>query len=191
MRLERLCVFCGSSAGARPEYAQMAENLGRVLASEGIELVYGGGRVGLMGILADGVIAGGGRVVGVIPEVLMASELAHTGVTRLEVVPDMHVRKARMAELSDGFIALPGGLGTFEELFEQLTWAQLGIHAKPAVLLDLLGFYEPLLELMRHAVDEGFMRAENLVLLGRATSPRQAIEMLRADRAPVTPKWIR
>lgn len=160
-RFDRLCVFCGSRHGARPAYAEAAAELGRTLAARGIELVYGGGNVGLMGVVADACLAAGGTVTGVIPQALMDWEVGHSGLSRLEIVGSMHERKARMAELSDGFIALPGGLGTFEELFEMLTWAQLGFHAKPIALLDVGGYYEPLRQLMRAAVDEGFMKPQN------------------------------
>ncbi|MGD9794277.1 MAG: TIGR00730 family Rossman fold protein [Acidimicrobiia bacterium] len=191
MRLRRVCVFCGSSHGSRLTFAQAADGLGRLLASEGIELVYGGGDVGLMGVIADAVMDAGGEVVGVIPESLVRAEVAHRGLTRLEVVPDMHVRKARMAELSDGFIALPGGLGTFEELFEQLTWRQLGLHNKATVALDIDGYFEPLFAMMRATVDEGFAKQVTLDLLRRATSPLQALEMLREQGPEIPPKWLR
>jgi uncharacterized protein (TIGR00730 family) len=160
------------------------------LAAEGIELVYGGGAVGLMGIVADAALAAGGHVIGVIPEALMQAEIGHSGLSQLHVVADMHERKALMAELADAFVALPGGLGTFEELFEQLTWAQLGFHTKPAVAVDISGFYGPLFDQMRLAVDEGFMKPVTLQLLSRATGVRQALEMLRADREPFPAKWI-
>jgi uncharacterized protein (TIGR00730 family) len=184
-------VFCGSSHGSRPEFAQAADSLGRILAADGIELVYGGGNVGLMGVLADAVMAAGGHVIGVIPEHLEQAEVAHRAVSSLEVVDDMHQRKARMVELADGFVALPGGLGTFEELFEQLTWLQLGLHDKPVVLFDVAGYYAPLLDLMRRAVDEGFMRPETLELLPVADSARQALELLRVERPDLPPKWMR
>jgi uncharacterized protein (TIGR00730 family) len=188
--LTRVCVFCGSSTGNSPRYRDAAAELGQVLAADGIELVYGGGRVGLMGIVADAVLDAGGVVHGVIPHALEAREVGHNGLTRLEVVAGMHERKARMAELSDGFIALPGGLGTFEELLEQLTWAQLGLHAKPSVVVDVDGFYEPLLAQLHRAVADGFMKPVNLELIGRATNGRDAVDLLRAERAPVPPKWI-
>jgi uncharacterized protein (TIGR00730 family) len=191
MQLRRVCVFCGSSHGSRPTFAQAADGLGRLLAAQGIELVYGGGDVGLMGVIADAVMDAGGEVVGVIPESLVRAEVAHRGLTRLEVVPDMHVRKARMAELSDGFIALPGGLGTFEELFEQLTWRQLGLHNKATVALDIDGYFEPLFAMMRATVDEGFAKQVTLDLLRRATSPLQALEMLRDQGPEIPPKWLR
>ena len=163
--MKRICVFCGSRPGSRPEYRAAAEFLGTTLAERGIELVYGGGNVGLMGVVADACLAAGGRVVGVIPRALLDWEVGHEGLTRLEVVDSMHTRKARMAELADGFIALPGGLGTFEELFEILTWAQLGFHAKPVGLLDTAGYYLPLLQMIERGVAEGFMKAENRGLL--------------------------
>jgi uncharacterized protein (TIGR00730 family) len=188
--LTRVCVFCGSSTGNSPRYRDAAADLGAVLAADGIELVYGGGRVGLMGVVADAVLAAGGVVHGVIPHALRAKEVDHRGLTHLEVVDDMHQRKARMAELSDGFIALPGGLGTFEELLEQLTWAQLGLHAKPSVVIDVDGFYAPLLAQLSRAVDEGFMKPVNLELIGRAHNSRDAVDLLHAPRPPIPPKWI-
>jgi uncharacterized protein (TIGR00730 family) len=191
VKLRRVCVFCGSSHSARPTSAQAADGLGRLLAAEGIGLVYGGGDVGLMGVIADAVLDAGGEVVGIIPESLVRAEVAHRNLTRLEVVPDMHVRKARMAELSDGFITMPGGLGTFEELFEQLTWRQLGLHNKPAVALDVDGYFEPLFAMIRASVDEGFAKQITLELLRRATSPRQALEMLREQGPEIPPKWLR
>ena len=157
--LASVCVFCGSSPGRRPAYAAAADALGTALAERNIELVYGGGRVGLMGVLADAVLAGGGRVIGVIPEAILALEVGHLEVTRLEVVATMHERKARMADLADGFVALPGGLGTLDELFEILTWAQLGLHAKPCGLLDVDGYFDPLRAVLDGAVAEGFLDA--------------------------------
>lgn len=161
-----ICVFCGSNAGHDPRYRAEAERLGGLLAGRGIELVYGGGNVGLMGVIADACLAAGGTVIGVIPEALIGKEVAgrvvdHRGLTRLEVVASMHIRKARMAELADGFIALPGGFGTFEEFCEILTWGQLGFHVKPMGLLNINGFYDPLLALFERAVAEGFLRDEN------------------------------
>jgi len=155
------CVYCGSKSGMRPVYAAVAKELGEALATVGIRLVYGGGNVGLMGILADAVLSRGGEVTGVIPEALVSRELAHTGVLDMRIVRSMHERKALMAELSQGFIALPGGLGTYEELFEVLTWRQLGFHDKPIVLLNANQFYDPLLEMLDRAVDDGFLSAAN------------------------------
>ena len=163
--MRSICVFCGSRPGAKPAYRAAAEALGQLLAERGIELIYGGGNIGLMGIVADACLAAGGKVVGVIPRALLEWEVGHEGLTRLEVVDSMHTRKARMAELADGFIALPGGLGTFEELFEILTWAQLGFHNKPIGLLNVDGYYLPLVQMMERGVAEGFMKAENRGLL--------------------------
>ena len=163
--MRSICVFCGSRPGVRPAYRAAAELLGKTLAERGLELVYGGGNVGLMGVVADACLAAGGKVVGVIPRALMEWEVGHEGLSRLEVVDSMHTRKARMAELADGFIALPGGLGTFEELFEILTWAQLGFHNKPTALLNVEAYYQPLIQLMDRGVGEGFMKAENRGLL--------------------------
>ena len=161
----RLCVFCGSNYGQRPAYRAAAEELGRELVRRGQGLVFGGGRVGLMGTVADAVLAAGGEAVGVIPEVLVEMEVAHQGLTELHVVENMHQRKALMAELSDGFVALPGGVGTYEELFEVLTWSQLRIHAKPCGVLDVEGYYGPLRALFENALAEGFVRPENRALL--------------------------
>lgn len=154
----RLCVFCGSSTGTESAYAQAATELGRTLAQQEIGLVYGGGSVGLMGAVAEGALAAGGEAIGIIPESLFNAEEGHLGLSRLEVVADMHTRKARMAELADGFIALPGGIGTFEELFEVWTWAQLGYHSKPIGLLDVDNFYQPLLQFLEHTREQGFIR---------------------------------
>jgi uncharacterized protein (TIGR00730 family) len=154
-----ICVFCGSSSGHRPEYAEMAAEFGALLGQRRIRLVYGGGNVGLMGVLADAALAAGGEVIGVIPQMLVDRELAHRG-TDLRIVTSMHERKALMAELSDAFVALPGGLGTYEELCEVLTWSQLGIHHKPLGCLNVLGYFDSLARLLDHAVEEGFLRPE-------------------------------
>lgn len=161
----RICVYCGSSSGVSPQYQRIATELGQSLARQGIGLVYGGGSVGLMGTLADATLAAGGEVIGIIPQSLHDAEQAHSGLTRLEVVSDMHARKARMAQLADAFIALPGGIGTFEELFETWTWAQLGYHAKPIGLLDVAGFYQPLLQFLEHTLEQGFIRPSCRALL--------------------------
>ena len=161
----RLCVFCGSSFGARAVYREAAEEFGGLLARRGIELVYGGAHAGLMGALADAVLAGGGQVIGVIPEALVGRELAHSGLTDLRIVGSMHERKALMASLSDGFVALPGGIGTFEELFEIWTWAQLGYHAKPVGLLNVAGFYDGLLSFAATMGEVGFLRPQHQGLL--------------------------
>lgn len=160
-----VCVYCGSSMGARPAYAEAARRVGEALGRRGIGLVYGGGRVGLMGVVADAVLAAGGRAVGVIPERLAGPELAHGGLTELHVVAGMHDRKALMARLASGFLALPGGIGTYEEFFEMLTWAALGYHAKPIGLLNVDGYFDPLLRLLDHAVAEGFVRPAHLGLV--------------------------
>jgi len=183
---KRLCVFCGSRHGTRPEYADAAVTLGHTLAESGVELVYGGGNVGLMGVVADACMAAGGEVTGVIPQALMAWEVGHTGLARLEVVDSMHTRKARMAELADGFIALPGGLGTFEELFEMLTWAQLGFHRKPIGLLDVAGYYAPMREMMKRGVSEGFMKPQNAALLLIEDSVKGLLGAMRDYAAPTT-----
>ncbi|MEA2377717.1 MAG: hypothetical protein QOD13_1624 [Thermoleophilaceae bacterium] len=189
--MERVCVFCGSSPGARPAYAEATAELGRLLAADGIGLVYGGGAVGLMGVLADSVLAAGGEAIGVIPQALVDREIGHSGLTELRVVGSMHERKALMAELADAFVALPGGLGTLEELFEVYTWAQLGLHRKPCGLLDVEHYYAGIVEFLEHAVREGFVREEHRAMLMVDRHPRALIERLR-EFAPETvqPKWI-
>jgi uncharacterized protein (TIGR00730 family) len=188
--LERVCVFCGSNVGSRPAYAQAAAELGHALAVEGITLVFGGGDVGLMGVLADAALEAGGAVIGIIPESLMAKELGHRGVSELIVTGSMHERKALMAELADGFVALPGGLGTWEELCEMLTWSQLGFHAKPVTVLDVEDFYEPLFALFDRAVLDGFVRPEHQALATRSRTVEEALAAL-ASPAPRPPhKWI-
>jgi uncharacterized protein (TIGR00730 family) len=188
--MERVCVFCGSNRGARPAYVAAAEALGTELARRGIGLVTGGGRVGLMGAVADAALAAGGEVIGVIPEALVAWEVAHAGLTALEVVDSMHARKARMADLSDAFVALPGGFGTLEEFCEVLTWAQLGLHTKACGLLDVEGYYDPLLALLDHAVTEGFVRPEHRALVLQAAEPAALLELLAAYHPPALHKWI-
>ena len=176
MTLRSVCVFCGASPGASPVYQEAAVALGRHLADRGLTLVYGGGAVGLMGTVADAALAAGGEVIGIIPQSLQEAEIGHKGLTRLEVVDGMHARKARMAELADAFVALPGGLGTLEELFEVWTWGQLGYHAKPLGLLEVNGFYDPLLTFLDHLVDERFVRAEHRGMLQRGASrPHPAV----------------
>ncbi len=188
--MRRICIFCGSSPGSRPTYLAAARHTGVVLAERGIALVYGGGRVGLMGAVADSVLAAGGEVIGVIPAALEAKELAHRGLTDLRVVGSMHERKALMAELADGFIALPGGYGTLEEFFEVLTWSQLGLHPKPCGLLNVDHFYDPLLELIRHSIAEGFVPPEHRALVQVADEPEQLIELLHAFRPLPLKQWI-
>ena len=194
--MQRLCVFCGSNAGHDPRYRNAAEALGRLLAGRGIELVYGGGNVGLMGIIADACLAAGGTVIGVIPEALLGKEVAgrhvdHRALTRLEVVASMHARKARMAELSDGFIALPGGFGTFEEFCEILTWGQLGFHVKPTGLLNVNGFYDPLLAMFDRAVEDGFLRAENRAMALAAGDGESLLAAMAAYRPEPVSKWLK
>lgn len=188
--LRRVCVFCGSSPGGRPEYRRLATDLGRALARRRITLVFGGGHVGLMGELADTVLAEGGEAVGVIPHGLFRKEVAHEALTDLEVVATMHDRKARMAELADAFVALPGGLGTLEELFETWTWAQLGIHDKPFGLLDSDGYYDHLIRFLDHAVEERFVKREHQRMVLVAADPDDLLDRLAAYRPPVLPKWI-
>jgi uncharacterized protein (TIGR00730 family) len=189
--VRRLCVFCGSSPGARPAYGEAAEELGRLLVAEGIGLVYGGGKVGLMGRLADAVLARGGEAIGVMPEALVAKEIGHPALSELRVVGSMHERKALMAELADGFVALPGGLGTVEELFEVYTWSQLGLHLKPCALLDVEGYYDGIAAWLSHAVEERFLREDHRAMLIVERDPRELIERLRRfEPAAVEPKWI-
>jgi uncharacterized protein (TIGR00730 family) len=176
--MPRICVFCGSQVGTNGLYRQAATALGQLLVHHGYGLVYGGGHVGLMGVIADAVLASGGEVIGVIPESLVARELAHTGVTQLQVVSGMHERKAHMAELADAFIALPGGYGTFEELFEVITWAQLGLHRKPIGLLNVAGYFDALKMLVDQAIAEGFIRAEHRCLLTIADDPSTLLATL-------------
>jgi uncharacterized protein (TIGR00730 family) len=188
--MRRVCVFAGSNPGARPEYAAAAYELGEALATRGIGVVYGGGNVGLMGVLADAALRRGGSVVGVIPEALLRKEVAHTGLTELRVVASMHERKALMSDLADAFVALPGGLGTFEELFEIVTWSQLGIHAKPCGLLNVRGYYDGLLTFLRHAVAEEFLHPRHAALLLASDSIADLLARLDAWRPPVIEKWL-
>ncbi|MBB4866610.1 uncharacterized protein (TIGR00730 family) [Pseudomonas nitritireducens] len=190
MTLRSICVFCGASPGATPIYQEAAEALGRYLAENGIQLVYGGGAVGLMGMVANAALAAGGEVIGIIPQSLKDAEVGHSGLTRLEVVDGMHARKARMAELSDAFIALPGGLGTLEELFEVWTWGQLGYHAKPLGLLEVNGFFDPLLTFLDHLVQERFVRQPHRDMLQRAASPAELVSALAAWKPLAAPKWV-
>jgi uncharacterized protein (TIGR00730 family) len=189
--MQRVCVFCGSSPGARPAYAEATAEVARLLAGEGIGVVYGGGHVGLMGVLADTVMAAGGEAIGVMPQALVDREIGHTGISELRVVGSMHERKALMADLSDAFIALPGGAGTLEELFEVYTWAQLGLHDKPCGLLDVEDYFSGLVGFLDHAVDERFLREEHRAMLIVEREPRALIDRL-AEFEPraVTPKWI-
>jgi|SRR5580658_4087752 uncharacterized protein (TIGR00730 family) len=186
----RICVFCGSSPGSRTIYGQQAKALGRLLAAKGIGLVYGGGNVGLMGIIADAVIQASGEVIGIIPRALLDAEIGHQGLSELRVVGSMHERKAMMAELSDAFIALPGGFGTFEEFCEVVTWSQLGLHRKACGLLNVAGYYDSLLALFDHAVQEGFLKPEHRSLVISDDDPEQLIYRIQKFEPPETPKWI-
>lgn len=185
-----LCVYCGSNLGASEEFVDAAVQLGGALARRGIRLIYGGGHVGLMGAVADAVLAAGGEVTGVITEHLVAAEVAHQGLTTLEVVPDMHARKARFEELADGFIAMPGGFGTLEEVIEVLTWNQLGLIRKPVVLFDVGRYWSPLFTWMDASVEAGFVRSSHRMLAQRARTADEAVALALAP-APETPdKWL-
>ena len=186
----RVCVFCGSHAGADERYAEAARAFGALLARRGHALVYGGARAGLMGALADAALEAGGRVTGVIPEALWEREIGHTGLSDLLVVASMHERKALMAERSDAFVALPGGAGTLEEFFEAWTWAQLGIHGKPVALLNVAGFYDPLLALVDHMAREGFVGPQQRAMVLVADDPAALLDRVAAYRAPSAPRWL-
>ena len=187
----RICVFCGSRGGQRPEYLQQAQRLGELLVARNIGLVYGGASVGLMGAVADAMLLGGGDVTGVIPEALATKEMAHPRVRDLRVVGSMHERKALMAELSDAFIALPGGFGTLEELFEMVTWAQPGLHRKPFGILNVAGFFDGLLALVDHAIHEGFILAHHRKLILTAEEPERLLDLVMGHESPPPAiKWI-
>ncbi|HTU98248.1 MAG TPA: TIGR00730 family Rossman fold protein [Solirubrobacteraceae bacterium] len=188
--ISRVLVFCGSSPGARPEYAEAADALGRLLAARGLGLVYGGARVGLMGAVADGALAAGGEVVGVIPRQLVEHEIAHTGLTELHEVATMHERKALMADLSDAVTALPGGTGTLDELFELFTWSQLGLHHMPIGVLDVAGYWQPLLALLDHMVAERLLRAEHRDTLLVSADASELLDALANYRHSVDDKWL-
>ena len=187
---KRICVYCGSRKGAQPAYAAAAKTLGGALARRGIELVYGGGRVGLMGVVAEATLAGGGKVIGVIPKKLVSKEVAFLELQDLRIMKTMHERKALMEELSDGFIALPGGVGTFEEFFEMITWSVLGLHRKPVGLLNIEGYYDGLLKFLDHAVAEDFMKAKLRESIVVETDPERMIDALAAVKLPRTEKII-
>jgi uncharacterized protein (TIGR00730 family) len=189
--MKRVAVFCGSNKGTRPAYAEAAENLGRQLARQGFDLVYGGGCVGLMGILANAALKNGGHVIGVIPEKLVIKEVVHEGLPDLRVVKTMHERKAMMAELSDGFIALPGGYGTYEEFCEVLAWSQLGYHQKPFGLLDVAGFYRGMLEFFDHAMNEGFIRPQHRNLVLVEEEAENLLHRMKTFQPPKEVKWVR
>ena len=188
--MQRVCVFCGSSPGGNPAYIAAARTLGTLLVRRGLGLVYGGGRVGLMGAIADAVLTAGGEVIGIIPESLARKEVAHMGLKDLRVVPSMHVRKAQMADLADGFLALPGGCGTFEEFFEVVTWAQIGIHRKPCALLNVAGYYDPLLTLFAHAVAERFVHPDHRDMILTDTDPNRLLDAMERFRSSDTEKWM-
>jgi len=188
--IRTVCVFCGSSSGARHEYKDAAVELGRQLSSAGLQLVFGGGRVGLMGALADSVLSSGGQVIGVIPRALVDKEIAHTGLSELRVVESMHQRKALMADLADAFIMLPGGFGSWDEFCEIITWSQLGIHQKPAGVLNICGYYDALLAQAARAVEEGFVKAEHHKMLVVETDPKEILPRLSGAPVPALPKWI-
>ena len=190
MKLRTVCVFCAAGAGREPGYAAEAHAMGDYLARSGRRLVYGGGRTGLMGALAEGALAAGGEVIGIMPKHLVDHEVAHTGLTELRVVGSMHERKAMLAELSDGFLALPGGLGTLEELFEIWTWGQLGLHRKPYGMLNVNEYFTPLLTFLDHAVTEQFFRPEYRDLLVVDTDPAALIARMEAMEPPPLPRWV-
>lgn len=188
--MNSICVFCGSSFGNNPAYKEAAQSMGTTLAEKGVTLVYGGGNVGLMGVVADVALGAGGEVIGVIPEALVEREISHQNLTQLHVVGSMHERKALMAELSDGFVALPGGNGTLEEFFEVLTWAQLGEHHKPCGLLNVDGYYDPLLEVLDHAVREGFLSEKHRSIVQVEKTPDEILRAFREYVPPESVKWI-
>lgn len=188
--MKRVCVFCGSSPGGRPEYRDAAEGLAAELFRRGMGVVYGGGKVGLMGAVADKMLALGGEAIGVIPEDLMAREIGHRGLTKLHIVRSMHERKALMADLSDAFIALPGGFGTFDEFCEVLTWSQLGLHRKPCGILNVLDYYSAFLAMLDHAVEERFLKPENRRLVLWANSPAELLDAFEVWKPVHVEKWI-
>ena len=189
--MKRICVFCGSSVGSKPEYAEAAVTLGGLLAARQIGLIYGGGNVGLMGVVANAVLDAGGEVIGVIPHSLAQREIEHRGLTQLHVVDSMHTRKAMMADLADAFIAMPGGVGTFEEFFEAVTWTQLGLHRKPCGLLNVAGFYSPLAAFIDQAVSEGFIKPVHRAAIVVDSDPARLLDSLMTVELPSVPKWIR
>lgn len=189
--MQRICVYCASNDGAKPEYLDSARTMGRLLAERGIAVAYGGGRTGLMGALADATLAAGGEVIGVMPHALVQREVAHTGLTALHIVDSMHERKAMLAEMADAFVALPGGLGTLEELFETWTWAQLGVHAKPVALLDVAGYWRPLVDFMSHVEREGFLRGTPQEWLVVDRDPAALIDRLATFQPPAARRWLR
>jgi len=188
--MQRICVFCGSSTGIKQDYAVGARELGLVLAKQNIDLVYGGGHVGLMGIVADAAMSAGAKAIGVIPRCLADKEVAHQGLTELRVVQTMHERKAQMAELSDGFIAMPGGFGTLEELFEVITWAQLGIHKKPFGLFNIAGYFDKLIEFLDFQVEQGFVPLRHREMIIVSDEAEQLVELLSNFQPVTREKWM-
>ena len=188
--MKRICVFCGSSAGSKSEYRVCAEELGLELTRRNIGLVYGGGNVGLMGAIADSVLKAGGEAIGVIPENLMTREIGHKQLTKLHIVRSMHERKALMADLSDAFIALPGGFGTFEEFFEVVTWSQLGLHLKPCGIVNVLDYYTPLLTMLDHAVEQRFLKPQNRKLVLARNTPAELLRALEEWQPVHVEKWL-
>ena len=188
--MKKVCVYCGSSPGKRPEYTEAARRLARELTKRDMGLVYGGASVGIMGEIADAVLSDGGEVIGVIPQALVDKEVSHSGLTELKVVNSMHERKAIMADLSDGFITLPGGLGTLEELFEVLTWSQLGFHKKPCGLLNVNGYYEKLRAFLDYAVEEQFVKTSHRDMLLVEDSPERLLALMEAYQPPLVEQWI-
>lgn len=188
--MKSICVFCGSSMGLKPTYQLVAQAMGKALAQRGIELVYGGGNVGLMGEIADAAIAAGGRVIGVMPEALVTKEIAHTGLTKFHIVGSMHERKALMSDLSDAFVALPGGYGTLDEFCEMLTWTQLGLQQKPCGLLNIDGYYDNLIAMFDRAVSEQFLRKENRQLVIEEQDPFRLLDLLANYQPVIVEKWI-
>lgn len=189
-RMASICVFCGSSSGSNPVFADTATALGSTLAADGHRLVYGGGHVGLMGVVADAVLAGGGAVTGVMTEQLVAAEVAHLGLTELEITSSMHARKARMAELSDGVVVLPGGFGTLDEAFEMVTWNQLGLVTVPVVFLDVADYFSSLFDFIRGTVDAEFVSPANAAIVRRASSVDEAVRLAISEPEAFTPKWL-
>ncbi|UYZ63488.1 LOG family protein [Hymenobacter weizhouensis] len=188
--MNSVAVYCGASSGFHEIYTQLAQDMGRALAERGLTLVYGGGRVGLMGALADSVLQHGGRAIGVIPDFLVEKEVEHRGLTELHIVQSMHERKLLMADLAEGFVAMPGGFGTLEELFEVLTWGQLGLHRKPVAVLNVQGYYDHLLRALDHMVTEGLLRPENRHQLLSHAQPRALLDEMQAYQPPQVEKWL-
>lgn len=189
--MKSICVYCGSSVGASPVYAEAAKALATQFVANNIALVYGGGNVGLMGVIADEVLRLGGQATGVIPQALMNKEVGHTGLSKLHIVKNMHERKAMMADLSDGFIAMPGGVGTLEELFEVFTWAQLGFHTKPIGLLNVDGFYDSLMSFLQHTVQSKFLKAEHLAMLFNEAEPANLVQRFKHHQPVLVDKWLK